>query len=621
MSKEGFEKKKNTDLKTGIQKHVPQRKTEVEILPLSLENEGSLNGMACVVDEFGRELSMPDDSEMAGLPFDAKSGSFNLAVSRQHYEFEMSLAEHKKKMKQVEKDIVSVEKKLTGLETDSEISDENDEDNPSTPTGGNPKKKKKKNAKWQKQDGRFKNKFSAIRRKIWEANVSPDTSALSNYISHLAKTRNEWSNITDHYGRTLLHASVEEGDSAMVKVLISAGCNVNVCEGCGATPLVLAVLKRNLELCCLLVENCADYGEKFFVEVPSPLTIAQRLGEDAIEKLFKEKDKQEHEFLEKLIGYNKKIQESSDSEGRGNGEENEYKYDRRRAKPVLFIGDQLTCKNIRSIRQKSRVTHGWTTEVPGDMHAIGYLCEMCYKAQGPGGFAYILQKQLKRVKVTSEAFQDKKFQDQNLSRIKEAVRDVAFGYGLAAVKEFADSSKFPSESELRKCKRQNGNHNKVVVEHFRKWIEECSQNDTNFSYHAEMIVLFGPLQQLYLDAIHYNMGVARETVWMLLLPLAAQLQKLNYWTESLVHVVNFTANWPLATRKMLQENCSVNINGKPGRGIGIDEFVETYMVRPMKEYSSGLYKHIVLRYPNTVLQDFNIFIFSSKWNARGEGRY
>ena len=80
------------------------------------------------------------------------------------------------------------------------------------------------------------------------------------------------------------------------------------------------------------------------------MTIAQRLGEDAIEKLFKEKDKQEHEFLEKLIGYNKKIQESSDSEGRGNGEENEYKYDRRRAKPVLFIEDQLTCKNIRSIR-------------------------------------------------------------------------------------------------------------------------------------------------------------------------------------------------------------------------------------------------------------------------------
>ena len=42
LSKEGFEKKKNTDLKTGVQKHVPQRKTEVEILPLSLENEGSL---------------------------------------------------------------------------------------------------------------------------------------------------------------------------------------------------------------------------------------------------------------------------------------------------------------------------------------------------------------------------------------------------------------------------------------------------------------------------------------------------------------------------------------------------------------------------------------------------
>ena len=188
--------------------------------------------------------------------------------------------------------------------------------------------------------------------------------------------------------------------------------------------------------------------------------------------------------------------------------------------PTLFVGD----KNIRSVRHKSNITHGWTTEVPGDMHAIGYLCEVCYKSQGPGGFAYILQNQLKREKATADTFKDKKFQGQNLSRIKEAVPDVAFGYGLATVKGFAASSKFPSETELRKCMRQTGNHNRVIVEQFQDWLHECSQGDTNFSYHAEMIVLFGPLQELYLDAIHHNLGVARETVCMLLLPLASQLQ-------------------------------------------------------------------------------------------------
>ena len=70
-----------------------------------------------------------------------------------------------------------------------------------------------------------------IRRKIWEANVSPDSNALQNYINHLSKLRSEWDSVADHYGRTLLHAAVEEGDSAMVKVLLSAGCNVNACEG------------------------------------------------------------------------------------------------------------------------------------------------------------------------------------------------------------------------------------------------------------------------------------------------------------------------------------------------------------------------------------------------------
>ena len=51
-----------------------------------------------------------------------------------------------------------------------------------------------------------------------------------------------------------------------------------------------------------------------------------------------------------------------------------------------------------------------------------------------------------------------------------------------------------------------------------------------------------------------------------------------------MHVVNFTAIWPLATRKLLQDNCSVNLHGHKGRGIALDEYVETYKVRPMKEY-------------------------------------
>ena len=64
------------------------------------------------------------------------------------------------KMKQVEKDILTAEKRLTGLETESN-QQENDEDVSDTPADEETSKKKnKKNVKWQKQDAKFKSKFN-----------------------------------------------------------------------------------------------------------------------------------------------------------------------------------------------------------------------------------------------------------------------------------------------------------------------------------------------------------------------------------------------------------------------------------------------------------------------------
>lgn len=83
------------------------------------------------------------------------------------------------------------------------------------------------------------------------------------------------------------------------------------------------------------------------------------------------------------------------------------------------------------------------------MHTKGYLCEACFKTLGDGGFHYMIHTVMKRIKVTKEAFGKKKFQEQNLNRLNEAVRDGGFAYGLAAVQEFKNSNYFPEESELR----------------------------------------------------------------------------------------------------------------------------------------------------------------------------
>lgn len=152
---------------------------------------------------------------------------------------------------------------------------------------------------------------------------------------------------------------------------------------------------------------------------------------------------------------------------------------------------------------------------------------------------------------------------------------------------FKTSCYFPSKELPQKCLQKHGNHNEVLLRCFKTFLKACSAEDENFKYHSEMFTIFGPLLQLYNDATRFGQGLARETVWVMLLPIFAQLQFRNYWTEAIVHVVNFTAVWPLAFREMMKNNSSVNLSGQVGTDIDLDEFVETYIVRPLKQYASG----------------------------------
>lgn len=205
---------------------------------------------------------------------------------------------------------------------------------------------------------------------------------------------------------------------------------------------------------------------------------------------------------------------------------------------------------------------------------------------GPGGFMYIAQSVMKRERVTDAAFGDKKFQNQNLNCIDEAVRDVSMSYGLAAVQLFKNSEHFPSKETLAKHKQAKGSHKDILISAFKKWISH-QNGQLQFKYQSQLFTLFGPLRELYLSSVKCGDGIAREAVWMMMLPLFAQLQKRNYWTEAFVHCTNFIAAWPLAIRKLLQNNCSVSVKGRDGHNIALDEWVETYLVQPLKNYASG----------------------------------
>lgn len=66
-----------------------------------------------------------------------------------------------------------------------------------------------------------------------------------------------------------------------------------------------------------------------------------------------------------------------------------------------------------------------------------------------------------------------------------------------------------------------------------------------------------------------------------------QVGKFNYRDESFSHIVNFLRKWPLAYRLMYRQNRTVNVNGRAGRQLAGDEWVEEHLVRPVKAYAKA----------------------------------
>lgn len=190
---------------------------------------------------------------------------------------------------------------------------------------------------------------------------------------------------------------------------------------------------------------------------------------------------------------------------------------------------------------------------------------------------------MKRKRLTTEVFKNKKFQENNLVQVREAVRDVCKSYGIAAALEFSESDSFQSQQELWGAEDVSA----LLLDKFKDWISESSEADVAFQHRATAFLVYGPIQKLYDTSTASGDGYAREVVYQNQLPIYAQLGFRNYYTEVFHHVVNFLAKWPLATRRLLQQNCCVNLSLKKGHGIELDGYVESEVVQPLKKYASG----------------------------------
>ena len=128
--------------------------------------------------------------------------------------------------------------------------------------------------------------------------------------------------------------------------------------------------------------------------------------------------------------------------------------------------------------------------------------------------------------------------------------------------EFEKSDFYPSEQQLSLCLRSNGNHNEVLLKKFKLWLSHFESIDPSFKYRIRLFMLYGPLFELFELSTCYCWGEARELCYILQLPLYAHLNFRNYYTECFVHTVNLLSKWPLAFRKLLSNNCSINLSGK-----------------------------------------------------------
>ena len=124
-----------------------------------------------------------------------------------------------------------------------------------------------------------------------------------------------------------------------------------------------------------------------------------------------------------------------------------------------------------------------------------------------------------------------------------------------------------------------------MLTQFKSYLEEASKNDSVVAYHSHFITKYGPLLLAFHKSVRYGNAKTREACWLSSLNLFCTLNKKNYKDEAVAHITSFTALWPSAICEMFRKNSSISYRGRVGHNIALDEFVETYMVRPLKLFA------------------------------------
>ena len=240
-----------------------------------------------------------------------------------------------------------------------------------------------------------------MQNKLWTAAQS---NTIERFVKELALDVH-LNDIRDHLGRTILHAAVAQQNVTLVNCLICAGFNPNVKERCGVTPILIAVILNNKEICLLLLEIRACVRGLLFTNIPSPFAVASKMELNEIVEVL---DPSKSDEDDDIVFYDTVFKRSSQSVTSSSDEYNNVSKIERDSPGFMtgIVGDVGTCKTNRWVMSRSN-GYSWVGMIPGDLHTKGYFVESCFKEQGLEGFHYLVFKVLKRSKLTSDALKKK----------------------------------------------------------------------------------------------------------------------------------------------------------------------------------------------------------------------
>jgi hypothetical protein len=212
-------------------------KTKVMILPLSLEDEVKTCGTANVLKEFAIDLNIQSSKDQEYVVFNTKEKKFNIKAARERYLFYKELDNHDKEMGALRKSFETPRSFEEGGDSDEQ---ENLAGVPNVVI-----------------ESKFKSKMKQISTKMSQLlhmlNLLVQDKNISDAYSAIKVHNSEWIGLVDGYERNILHLAVEDGNKKLVESLLLAGAPVNSPEGCGVTPLMIAINNNNIDMVQILL--------------------------------------------------------------------------------------------------------------------------------------------------------------------------------------------------------------------------------------------------------------------------------------------------------------------------------------------------------------------------------